>query len=182
MIEFLIFGGLWFWIFFGFISFLTILNLIFSSREETVWIYGILFAILFFISGGIDFSWIASNPLLVIRNIGIYLGIGILWSMKEWYSYVNIRIKELLNESKYKSNFGSKNTNPSIEEQKEFIRINSPRLNWSRITAWITYWPFYILSWILTDPIKKLAQQFRVIYNGITHMQVNKALKNLDKK
>lgn len=172
--EFLIFGGLWFWGIFGFISFLILMNLIFSGREETIWIFGFLLVLLFFFSGLLNFSWIAENPLLVLRNVGIYIGIGLVWSMKEWYSFVKEQIKFRLQDM---------DKTFSKEQKKAYISRSAPYVsnNWTRIASWITYWPYHILSWALTDPIKKIAKRFRVVYSGITQLQINNAINKINK-
>lgn len=171
MIEFLIFGGFWFWTIFSLISFVLIINVIFSERLGWIWFFGFVMFVLFVLSGGINFAWMLANPLITLMWAGIYIAAGLLWSIKEWYSFV----KEMSQE--FKGGYYSH------KSEKELLAIIKDRVDirnhWNDVTTWIVYFPYFVLAWALTDPIKKLAQQFSFVYEKISAVLINKTVNKI---
>ena len=173
MIGFLIFGGFWFWTIFTIISFVLILNVIFSDRLGWIWFSGFVMFVLFILSGGINFAWMFANPLTTLMWAGIYIAIGLFWSIKEWYGFV------IDSSTYYTSNpYMTKN-----ETKEELLKTLSADINiknhWDDVVTWIVYFPYFVLAWALTDPIKKLAQQFTFVYEKISSVLVNKTVNKI---
>jgi len=123
------------------------------------------------LSGGIPFVWMFANPLTTLMWAGIYIFAGLIWSIKEWYSYVKETAQEFS---------GGYYSDKSEEELLEIIkdRVDIKR-HWDDITTWIVYFPYFVLAWALTDPIKKLAQQFSFVYEKISSVLVSKTVSKL---
>lgn len=102
---------------------------------------------------------------------GIYILSGLIWSIKEWYSYVKETTKAF--SSEYDSD---KSNTELIEMISDKVDVKD---HWYNITTWIVYFPYFILAWALTDPIKKLAKQFTFVYEKISSVLVNKAVNKL---
>ena len=168
MIAFLLVGTFWFWAILGVLFIAEILYAVSDNIKGGTWFVGLLLIVLFVLSGAINFAWIAANPWTLLLYIGIYIAAGLVWSMKEWYSYVKAKV----------SRFGQSNyySDKTEDEFKEYMELEL-RLEdyWVTITTWIVYFPFFMLAWVLTDPIKKIAEQFSVVYNKITSSLINKA-------
>ena len=168
MIAFLLVGTVWFWMILALLIVGEILYAISDRIRAGTWFVGVLLTTLFVLSGAISFTWIAANPWMLLLYIAIYIGAGLLWSMKEWYSFVKAKVVRY-RQSDYYSN----------KTETEFRALMTSELQldryWGNITTWIVYFPFFMLAWVLTDPIKKIAEQFSVIYNKITSSLVNKA-------
>lgn len=175
MIEFLAFGTLWFFITAG-ILFLVLLISIFNDADRALWFTGLLLITFLFISGTWGVSWVLDNPLIVLRNIAMYIGIGLIWSIKEWYSYVQEKTKYFFTHH----NLYDYDTATNKKKTKEqMIALLKDQLaldhNWGIITQWITYYPFYMIAWMLKDPIKMIATKISFIYSGITTNIINRA-------
>jgi hypothetical protein len=175
MIGFLIFGGFWFWTIFTIISFVLILNVIFSDKLGWIWFSGIVMLVLFILSGGIPFAWMFANPLTTLMWAGIYIAAGLLWSIKEWYSYVVEKAKYYTSDS----SMLYRGTDTKEDLIKELNRDVDIKRHWDDITTWIVYFPYFVLAWALTDPIKKLAQQFTFVYEKISSVLVNKTVNKI---
>lgn len=171
MIAFLLIGTFWFW---SILTFLFVLEIVYTIKDSGrgIWLVGLLFTVLFILSGAISFAWIALNPLTLLLYIAIYIGIGLLWSMKEWYSFV----KSMVHGYNLSGYYQKKTTDEMNDILKEELRLD---LHWKSITTWIVYFPFFMLAWVLTEPIKKIAKLFSAVYNKITNLLVNKAIQNI---
>jgi len=166
MLEFLIFGGFWFWLIVS-IDLLILIISAFNDAHGLTWIFGIILIFVLFVSGIISWSWVVANPLLFLVCVGIYIFVGIVWSIKEWYDYC-------LQEAK--SNYRWVNTH--VEDGSYAPEISQ---HWDDVTTWIVYFPIFMLAWVLTEPIKKIAKQFSFIYNFVSKKVSDKVRKDLQK-
>lgn len=161
MLEFLLFGTLWFYIFSGLIVIMAI-GAIINDNIAWNWFSVLLFIALFVLSGVWSIDWILNNPVDTLIRVGIYLGIGLLWSMKEWYSYLFRRAEEYV----------------ELGIKKDIIMDRlALKNNWTRIVNWIVYFPLHMIAWVLRDPVKWLAQRFSFVYESISKHVINKAFK-----
>lgn len=161
MLEFLLFGTLWFYIISGIIVIVAI-GAIVNDNLGLNWFSVLLFITLFILSGIWSVDWILSNPIDTLIRVGIYLGIGLIWSMKEWYSFLFREAEEYV----------------EAGIKKDLIRDKlALRNHWHRIVNWIIYFPLHMLAWVLRDPVKWLAQRFAFVYESISKHVMNKAIK-----
>ena len=164
---FFLIGTLWFWILFGVASCLIIFFLEDSLRYSrdngggTKSTFVILAAlVLYYFLGSrqdvIDlFTFVKDHPFLTLARIGMYIGIGVVWSFFKWFFYLtNIKEKLL---AKYKD------IGKNLSEVSEY-EIPSARYNKSRIITWMSYWPFSALWTLINEPFKKT---FKFIYSKI---------------
>ena len=171
MVTFLLVGTFWFW---SILIFLFVFEIVYTIKDSDrgIWLIELLFTILFILSGAISFAWIAANPWMLLLYIAIYIGIGIVWSMKKWYSYV----KRIIQSYKLSEYYHKKTPDELNNILKLEFRHDS---HGKYITTWIVYFPFFILVWVLIEPIKKIAKLFSGVYNKITNLLVDKAIKNI---
>lgn len=155
--ELLVFGTIWFWIFFLVMSSFIIwaIELDYPGRATGVFI---AFAILFFFLGGREaikdlLSFMTSNPPGAIGFIVGYFVAGTVWSIAKWYFFLlNIRDRALENREHFTSVQSRMITIPKVKEHK------------SRIVGWMVYWPFSAVWTILNDPVRRI---FLHIYRKI---------------
>jgi len=82
--AFVIFGTFWFWV----ISAAIFGWLIFLTERESHFLAGLaLFGFMWIVSSANGFS-ILDNPLVALMWLGIYLGIGVVWSFLKWFSFL----------------------------------------------------------------------------------------------
>jgi hypothetical protein len=152
------------------------MNVIFSEKLFGIWIFGIILTALLIVSGGISFAWLMANPMTALMWIAIYIGSGLLWSMKEWNDYVNDRVEYYSNSLVDMKDRNGKYLHTEDGIKHKIENATDISQHWDSVTTWIVYFPFYFLSWILTDPIKFIAKQFTFVYKAISNRIVNNAL------
>lgn len=93
------------------------------------------------------FIYLRDNPGSSIAFIGIYLVIGVVWSIFKWYFFLlNKRDKVLKRNDFWESDI------PKAKDHK------------AKIISWMSYWPFSAFWTLLNDPIKRT---FKFIYSKI---------------
>lgn len=98
------------------------------------------------------------SPLWLVSMAAVYLALGVLWSIKKWYTFVVEKKAEILirfnNLSPQKTTFAdyAKDQRPTAARNKE------------RIVVWMTLWPFSFSWWILLWP----RRAFTWIYNRLS--------------
>lgn len=161
---FFLIGTLWFWILFGVASCLIIFFLedalrynrdIGGGTKSTLVILGAL-TLYYFLGSRQDvidlFTFVKDHPFLTLGRIGIYIGVGVVWSFFKWYFYLTNVKEKLL----YKYN------NDLSKVYDYEIPVASS--NKSRIITWMSYWPFSALWTLINEPFKKT---FKFIYSKI---------------
>jgi len=119
-----------------------------------------------------------ANPLTTLMWAGIYIFAGLIWSIKEWYSYVKDRAEYYTKTESLVKEF--RFTEKEIKDN--LIRETDITKHWDDITTWIVYFPYFVLAWALTDPIKLIAEQFAFVYKRIANSVTNKAINNIIKE
>lgn len=157
-------GTLWFWILFGVASCLIIFFLedalrynrdIGGGTKSTLVILAVL--ILYYFLGSREdifnlLTFVKDHPFLTLSRIGMYIGVGVIWSFFKWFFYLtNIKEKLL---SKY---------NNDLTKIYEY-EIPAAADNKSRIITWMSYWPFSALWTLINEPFRKT---FKFIYSKI---------------
>lgn len=98
--------------------------------------------------------------------------------MKEWYSYVKEHAEY---HSKYANSYSGKLMLSEKEIRDNLMVDTDVTQHWNNITTWIVYFPYFVLAWTLTDPIKLIAEQFTFVYkktaNAITNRAINTIIK-----
>jgi hypothetical protein len=86
----------------------------------------------------------------LIAALAVYLVLGVIWSVKKWYSFV-VEKKKTLRET-YASSVNKQAT--GNETFESYAKDHQPTAadNKSRITGWMALWPFSLSWWILTWP------------------------------
>jgi len=184
--EFFIFGTVWFWLLLTGAAFLIIWFLesaLNNSRDNgggifsTITIIGAV-AIYYFLGSKDDvlnfFIFIKDHPLMSITRVGIYIGIGLVWSIFKWYFFLKNKMEYLT------AKFETEHTpNWSAVSYNDFPKAKN---NKSRIISWMSYWPFSALWTLINEPVKKT---FRFIYSkveSIYEKMAEKIFEDLKKK
>jgi hypothetical protein len=146
--DFLIFGGIWFWLAVLFLTiciFWRLEDALNESRDNGggfgVTLIFLSFLAAYFFFGSSDhllniLSFIKQNVLIVVGLTVLYFIIGLGWSFGKWYFFL---LKEK-DQYKYRVS-GTKIPNASD--------------NKNRIMTWMCYWPFSGLWTLIDEPIKK---------------------------
>jgi hypothetical protein len=116
-------------------------------------------------------SWIASNPLVLAGGAVGYVAFGIAWSMFKWFKFARKRLVVYQNQrSKFMKNHG-------LGENDEMpanlylswsdyltgaIALPDPRKEKRRIVAWMSYWPWSVIYFVLADLVREI---FQFVYN-----------------
>ena len=162
--EILVFGTLWFWLTAAVAAILIIvfLELALTGRNSEytdngggTWstIVVIAFIMAYYFLGSkqdvIDIgNYIKDNPWKILGWMGMYLGVGLVWSLFKWYFFLVKRKERLL----------------SYSTKKKLSKDDIPKAadNKSRIITWMTYWPFSAFWTMIDEPVKKF---FRFVYS-----------------
>lgn len=178
---FLAVGSMWFWAFI--VAFVILEFWWIEGHDEggigaTISFAGFL-ACLYFFSDISLFSWVASNPELVLGGLGAYFVIGAGWGFAKWFLYLKDRANEYQEKRfKFLVDNGVKNATmqtvvPVELREKWGDRYNSSRHsnagthrplavdNKGRIITWMTYWPWSALWTAIRDP-------FRLMYQSLS--------------
>jgi uncharacterized membrane protein len=187
MIEmFLAIGGIWFWA----LTLAYVLGVIFCLDDET---YGLVVfftlvvgLISYFFGRGKDIlDYYMSNPVSFLIHMGVYIGIGALYSVLKWFLFVKGKKNKYLRE---KETFMGKKSNKEKDAEtlkkewmdyngsfKSFIMYLTPSHNTGKITFWIIYWPFSLLSLFLRDFLREVAafvmNRLESVYSSISKSQ-----------
>ncbi len=169
MIEsLLLIGGLWFWM-----LALLFVVLVTAFLDQEVYGFIVVFTILgalifYFLGRGREIvDYYINNPTSILVHIGLYVVLGALYSVLKWFLFVKNKKNEYLKEKKefvegklkegrcestikasWKESFGS---------FESFAKYLTPSKNKGKITFWIIYWPFSLLSLILRDLTVEIA-------------------------
>lgn len=95
----------------------------------------------------------------VAIGVLVYAVAGMLWSVYRWFRYVKEQA------ASYRQRYGVSLTDSQRRELKSEISVSD---NKSRITGWITYWPWSLLWNIAGDFVKTIYEQLQGVYQRIT--------------
>lgn len=186
--EFLIFGGLFFWLFVGFAGFLLMLSV---HREQPLGIFWVLLLgaiVLQVFSDFKPFTWMADHPKYTLIGVGAYIAVGVIWTFVRWFLFT-LKASELYAEKR--KEFIKRECQGTFKpEHKEALNtyINrsqfiyrfggtmppQPGRNKHRIFIWLIMWPLDGLWTLINDPVIRL---FNFIYGIIA-----KALEGISAK
>lgn len=161
--QFLIFGTLWFYI-----SVSISIALVFYFLESALTVDykdvggGIATTIVLLVFGALYFffgskqdiydigTFIKNNPGKIFLYALLYVLIGVVWSFVKWYFFLLNRRDEMVKEYLHNDGYGTPTT-PTASKNK------------SRITTWMTYWPFSATWTLINQPIKRT---FKFMYSS----------------
>lgn len=163
--EILVFGTLWFWLLAAGAVILIIwfLESALSSSKDTgggFWSTTTIlaFGTLYYFFGSkqdvIDILlFMKHHPIYTLLFVFGYFAIGVVWSIAKWYFFLHEKREKLIERS-------------DDGKLSDYDRKSIPtaRNNKSRITTWMSYWPFSALWTLIDEPVKK---GFRYIYAEI---------------
>jgi len=163
--EIFVIGTIWFWVLVAIASGLIIYFLETALNDEyhdtgggapSTLIIGIVIALYYFLGSKQDvkdfFFYLKDHPWLSLGRIGIYISIGIIWSVFKWFFFLQNKkeyFKKKMETSSWKFNESD---------------IPQAKRNKARIISWMSYWPFSMLWTTINEPVKKT---FRFIYSKI---------------
>jgi len=148
--DFLIFGGVAFWIFAAIVAAFLIFAMesTTDSREDTgggfaATIIVVLTLVLYYFFGSNEhinslFKFIFNQFWLFFGFTVLYLAVGVVWSFFKWFFFLRQRRDYLQLYGKFKQD-----------------EIPLAKNNKNRISTWITFWPFSGLWTLINDPIRK---------------------------
>lgn len=151
---------------------LLLVGLIWSLSEESGFLSLITLGILLSIPWGASSSVIVALSTMsfgaLIVFIGIYVGLGLIWSVWKWRLFV-------LDEKKdYIATCESFQKTYNVDSLKNIIERKK---NIDTITFWIILWPMstfaYLLNDFIVDTVKTLARGMSTVYDKVTNSIIN---------
>jgi hypothetical protein len=119
-----------------------------------------------------------ANPGTVAIYIGIYFGVGILWSLFKWVFFVRGKSLEY---SEAKKRFLTRKNVEDLTVVPEELRQNwketvdshlleqpTAARNKRKIISWMAYWPFSIVWTIIRDPWEYIYDALASLFNAIS--------------
>jgi hypothetical protein len=111
-------------------------------------IFVIAFAVLYYFFGSQEdvrnaFSYVITNPSVILAWFGGYLGLGVIWGFVKWYFFLHKQVDRELSRLKHE-----------IITEYSDISIPTARDNKWRIMSWMMYWPFSAFWTAIDQPIK----------------------------
>lgn len=143
------------WAFWGIILATLVLDVVFlsSDRMEPQAVFltvGVALGVVLFTDA---FAGVRISTLLAA--LAIYMAVGVVWSIKKWYSFV---VNALAGLRKRYDNYAHKDAKGN-ETFAAYAAGLQPKAseNKTRITGWMALWPFSVAWWILTWPRRAFA-------------------------
>lgn len=176
-------GGIIFWLLTTVVAFALILEVSTDSFRSAFWTivaYAIGLAV-FSDSRSSLLPYIERHPLSIVYAAAAYIGAGAVWCLVKWYLYV-LNQRDAY-EAFRESWFQAHNITGELlgSDKKAFLdAVNSkfsyrsipPRASEhkTKITAWMAYWPFSVVSTFVGDLIVRV---FTTIYRSLTGLMQN---------
>lgn len=179
-------GGIWFW---TLVAFEVMWLLWCVSEEEGYKAFAsvAIFLVLIHLLGDASMlSWIQDNPIVLFKNILLYIGIGVTWSVCKFY-FTLCKTKREIKELRKTFGESSDSVDATGDDNKNNVstrwvfyvrkhyedqhRFNYSKenpldfkLQYDRILFWMTYWPLSMFWTILNDPITRF---FKWLYHEV---------------
>lgn len=96
------------------------------------------------------FNYVKDNPEQILLWFGLYLVVGVIWSVVKWFFFLHD--KKIYYKERKKSGYSDSFVLPTAAQNKY------------RILSWMYYWPFSTIWTIINQPIKRA---FKFIYAKI---------------
>lgn len=190
MFEFIVIGGLWFWI----LTAVTAISILICVEREdgsgsTALL--VLYLILLWIFSDFNpLAWLGQNPKTAVAAILLYFLLGTVWAVVKWYAYVHQqarRVRSLLLEFLKRHGLETlRDATPEVRREWAThcsIRgvSHEPPLiarHKDRIVLWMSYWPLSAIWTLINDPVHRI---FKMIYNrlgGVLQGMSNRAYRD----
>lgn len=177
--EFLVFGGLLFWIA---VAIVAALSIIFVEKQKnwSTFITLVLFAVaLEWFSNVKPITWVFHHPMKLLVYIGVYAIIGAVWSVIKWWLYT-LDARDRYTKSRVEYMQQNNLAEMGEIDVKRFVKLYKlekfppmPHNEAMRISVWIAYWPLSGLWTLINDPIRRLfiaiRQSLQGVYTGISN-------------
>lgn len=193
------------WVFFTLLAVSIIGITALLENEYIGWSHTLFVGVVVLVAYKMDYSFqeLMNNPLIILKYLGIYLGLGIIWSFCKWYFFLkNVsadyqELKEItINQhgnlepnmlqakiyETYRSIYSySDKTKLKIESGVNHtynLIIPQAKEYKALITSWITHWPISLVWTLINDPIKKLINHIFSYIQGIFQQMSNAIFKS----
>lgn len=184
--DFFLFGTLWFWLL-AFGAFVLITYVVESTFDNYDTDSGggakatatiIAFALIYYFAGSDKdvmglLIWIKVHALHFILYVLGYYALGVIWSIYKWKIYLRKRasdIKAKLEEAKAKN-----------QKLTSFYRLTAAE-NKSRITSWMSYWPFSAFWTLINKFVLQVWDHLYVSFEGVFKKIHKKEIGDLDEQ
>lgn len=178
MTTFLIFGGVWFWIF---VTIFTVALFVTVVRESGFAATGVVIVALLafsFLSPYPTWSWVRDHPGESFLWVAKYFGAGLVYALCKWARVV------FLAKASYRTardEFLARNRVTSVGELSDAARkdlrdhvshligarVVSPGRNVRTILFWIAWWPLSLVWLFLSDPFARIARGLYTLTSSI---------------
>jgi hypothetical protein len=149
MLSFIVFGGIIFWSLIALWFFAMIYCVETNGEGELPWgiVWTVLLVVVMYLSNKQHFiPMFRSADHLFLFTVGYFL-VGIGWSFFRWLKYVKKQYKKWKTSYSYKPEDREKNI-PQAGDNKE------------QLSAWLIFWPFSVIRYIIGDLLKDLGEMF----------------------
>lgn len=172
--EFLMFGGVFFWLFVGIVSLIVVA--FYANDEASSATVSILLAMgaLALFSNFNPFVWLWENPITSVLWLAAYVAVGVVWSVVKWRFLLSkiLHLAQSLRE-KYDADEAQKwKTETSFIEHRlaydHSIHCTVPpkaATFKTSIYCWLFYWPLSFIGTMIDNPLRNAMTW---IYNRVT--------------
>lgn len=98
------------------------------------------------------YVWITTNPWTIVNYAIYYLLIGFVWSFFAWILYLR---KLVVWHKKYEKTPGYNKRLPLVRDEK------------GRVAAFIAYWPWSMILYLVHDLIRNIVELFGGVYDAL---------------
>ena len=193
MLEFIVIGGLWFWILTALaaISILTCVE--WENGGGATGLLVLYLVLLWIFSDFNPLTWLGHNPKTAVAAILLYFLLGTAWAVVKWYAFVHQqarRVRSLLLDFLPRHGLDSLGqATPEIRREWTHhcsirgVSSEPPLIarHKDRILLWMSYWPLSAIWTLINDPVRRI---FKMIYHrlgGFLQGVSNRAFADLEK-
>jgi len=208
LLSLFVFGGFWFWSLLAVASIILIVALENSNEGRATFVFLAALAAIVFLGNTSWLTWVMENPLSIGLYVLAYLFLGVGWGISKWWVYLH-DVSARNRAERYDWLDREKASLCVSDDDYEAACVNSPNLwsdkvkaawksyvrcgyygkpiekpivsdNKSRITGWMTYWPWSALWTLINDPLRRFYQWAYTRLSGLLQGMSDKAFKDLD--
>ena len=184
MVEpYILFGGLMFWAV-SILAFLFTVGFFAFNRQGKglLTIIGYLAIVVLFTNAD-PLGWVQRNWMNVLYGLGIYLAVGSVYMIVRWrvffipqvgdiYDSIRTSFMESKNITEVTTTVHKDELRRQVESDYRLNKIKATvplrvRDNKSRLTSWLTFWPFSLAEFIFGDLLVQLVNRTVALFSGI---------------
>lgn len=166
-------GSVWFWLTFGILPFV-LLTIFIYSDDDFMGVVTLALALVgvTLLSDFNLFTWIYTNPWLVVHYSLYYVAIAVVFSMFKWFlKMLDSKADYLRMEQTYRDYYAKSNNNVgqtySQYIAKAWDQPPSILKHKALVTSWMAWWPAVLVATIFGDLLQKLWNWLYVMFLGI---------------